>query len=291
MIQFSVTEDIAGQRLDVCIVQNEPNLSRAFVKKLCSEEKIAINGQRSAKPGQKVHAGDHIAIDYDIKQLDQIPDIDLPILYEDSDCLVINKPVGVLSHSKGAFNPEATVATFLRSKLKGLDGARGGIVHRLDRATSGVIICAKNPAALAWLQRQFAERKTKKVYYAIVSGKLDPEHAIIDMPIERNPKKPQTFRVGANGKTATTEYQIARTSGRFSLVKLLPQTGRTHQLRVHLQQLGHAILGDVLYGGEAADRLFLHAFSLEITLPNRQHKVFTAEMPPEFSSTLRRARV
>jgi 23S rRNA pseudouridine1911/1915/1917 synthase len=117
---------------------------------------------------------------------------------------------------------------------------------------------------------------------AVVEGGLKQPAAIIDMPIERNPKKPQTFRVGANGKPAITKYTVIASNGHYSLVELQPQTGRTHQLRVHLAQLGHPILGDVLYGGSLADRTYLHALSLEITLPNQEHQTFTAPLPESF---------
>jgi 23S rRNA pseudouridine1911/1915/1917 synthase len=216
-------------------------------------------------------------------ELEAIPEIDLPVLYEDDDCVVIYKPVGVLSHSKGAFNPEATVATWLRTRLTGLSGERGGIVHRLDRATSGVMICAKTPEALSWLQKQFATRNVHKTYAAVIKGEMNPNEAIIDMPIERNPKAPATFRVGVQGKHALTEYRQVKTNGRYSLIELKPETGRTHQLRVHLAYQHHPIVGDTLYDGEPADRLYLHAESLEITIVSgHERKVFSAPIPAEF---------
>ncbi len=216
----------------------------------------------------------------------KVPEIDLPVIYEDDDCVVINKPPGVLSHSKGAFNPEATVATWLAGRVKGLEGERAGIVHRLDRATSGVMICAKTPEALAWLQKQFSQRKTVKEYVAVVGGALDKPEAVIDMPIERNPKRPQTFRTGAAGKHAVTAYKVLSTRGGHSLLELKPETGRTHQLRVHLAKIGHPILGDELYGGPPAKRMLLHAKNLTVTLPSRERKTFGAPVPPEFNEEL-----
>lgn len=272
-----------AQRLDQKVVEIIPELSRGFAARLVEEGKVTVNGAAQLKPGYKLRENDAVLVDYDISQLGQIPDIDLPVLYEDDDCVVINKPVGVLSHSKGAFNPEATVATWLRSRLKGLSGERGGIVHRLDRATSGVMICAKTPEALSWLQKQFATRNVKKTYMAVIAGTLEPEEAIIDMPIERNPKAPATFRVGAQGKHAKTAYKVATTNGNYSLVELKPETGRTHQLRVHLHHLHRPIVGDPLYGDKQADRLYLHAKELEITIPKgHERMVFTACVPPEF---------
>jgi 23S rRNA pseudouridine1911/1915/1917 synthase len=285
MKAYNVPEDQARQRLDVFVAGEMPELSRAFIQKLCDMGKIVVNGNE-VKAGYKLKTGDMVGVEYDLKQLDEVPEISLPVLYEDDDCLVINKPVGVLTHSRGAFNEEATVASFLRRYLKGLAGSRAGIVHRLDRATSGVMICAKNSGALGWLQKQFSQRKVKKTYVAIVQGSMREDEALIDMPIERNPKAPATFRVGPNGKSATTHYKVLQANGRYSLLELKPATGRTHQLRVHLNRLGHPIVGDTLYGGQPADRLYLHALSLEITLPDRKHKTFSAELPEAFARTM-----
>lgn len=283
---MSNSEISKAKRLDQYVIGQNPEISRAFAAKLIGQGKVLVNGEPS-KSGYKTRPADKITIDYIASELEQIPDIDLPVLYEDDDCVVINKPVGLLTHSKGAFNPEATVATWLRSRTKDMDGERAGIVHRLDRATSGVMICAKNPAALHWLQKQFSLRKVKKTYVAIVTGELKEAHAIINMPIERNPKAPATFRVGANGKPAVTEYEVGQESGHYTLINLKPQTGRTHQLRVHLAKLGHPIVGDILYDGEPAVRMFLHALSLEITLPNRERKTFTAPLPNIFEQKIK----
>ena len=272
-----------AQRLDQKVIELIPQLSRAYATRLIEEGKVAVNGTPVLKPGYKLRMGDEVVVDYDTGELDQVPDIELPVLYEDDECVVINKPVGVLSHGKGIFNQEATVASWVRKRLKGdISGERAGIVHRLDRATSGVMICAKTADAMSWLQKQFAQRKVHKTYYAVVEGHMPHDHAIIDMPIERNPKMPQLYRVGANGKSAITEYWVIEVGERSSLVALKPQTGRTHQLRVHLSHLGHPIFGDILYGGKKADRLYLHAESLEITLPNRERKTFTAPLPGTF---------
>jgi len=272
-----------AQRLDQKVVELIPELSRGFAVRLIDEGKVTVNGEAQTKAGYKLREGDKVKVDYDVSQLAEIPEIELDVLYEDDDCVVIYKPVGVLSHSKGAFNPEATVATWLRSRVKGLSGDRGGIVHRLDRATSGVMICAKTPEALSWLQKQFANRNVKKTYAAVISGHFEPEEAVIDMPIERNPKAPATFRVGMQGKHAVTAYRTVASNSKYSLLELKPTTGRTHQLRVHLGHFHHPIVGDTLYGGEPAERLYLHAEHLEITLlKDHERKVFTAPIPKEF---------
>lgn len=270
-------------RLDQKVVELLPELSRSFAARLVEEGKVSVNEQVVTKAGYKLRVGDTVHVDFDLSSLAKVPAIDLPVLYEDNDCVVINKPIGVLSHSKGAFNPEPTVASWLRSRLRdGLAGERAGIVHRLDRATSGVMIAAKTPTALAWLQKQFAQRRTHKTYFAIVTGQMPHEHAMIDMPIERNPLKPQTFRAHSSGKSALTEYWVRGATSRYSLLELQPQTGRTHQLRVHLSTLGHPILGDAIYGGEPANRLYLHAEKLELTLPSHERRTFEAPLPDTF---------
>jgi 23S rRNA pseudouridine1911/1915/1917 synthase len=275
-----------AQRLDQHVVELMPTLTRSYAAKLIGDGKVTVNGETVTKSGYKMRDGDQIQVDHDDELFKNIPTIDLKVLYEDADCVVIEKPLGLLTHSKGAFNPEATVATWLRGRLRSMEGERAGIVHRLDRATSGVMICAKTPEAHSWLQKQFSQRRVRKTYSAIITGELEPYEAVIDMPVERNPKKPQTFRVGANGKQATTHYRVAETVGRHSLVELKPETGRTHQLRVHLAHFGHPIVGDTLYDGEPADRLYLHAQQLEITLPNRERKIFTSDIPESFREYL-----
>lgn len=271
----------AKTRADVLLAAAYPQYSRAALARLFDAGKVTING-KELRAGDKVTADSQLAAD--ISELERPPeDIDLPVLYEDENCIVINKPVGVLTHALGKHGNEPSVASFLRNKVSGLDGDRAGIVHRLDRATSGVIIGAKNQPTLSMLQKQFSQRKTKKTYVAMVQGHLDPSEAVIDMPIERNPKAPSTFRVGPNGKPSKTHYKVLKEGTKYSLVELKPETGRTHQLRVHLAKLGHPIVGDPLYGsGKYGDRLFLHALSLEITIPGGERKTFTAPLPEEF---------
>lgn len=271
-----------GRRLDQYVIHKKPRLSRAYASRLIAEGRVLVNGT-AAKRGYKVRMDDVVHIDYDESELDNIPSIDLPIIYEDADCVAIDKPVGILTHGKGTLDTEATVATWLRDRIhRELQGERGGVVHRLDRATSGVLICAKTVTALSWLQKQFADRSVQKTYYAVVSGQLPHDHALITMPIGRNPAHPQTYRASAEGKPAVTEYWVVAQDDRHTLVRLEPKTGRTHQLRVHLHAIGHPIVGDVLYGGETADRLFLHAEKLEITLPNHSRTTLHAPLPATF---------
>lgn len=207
---------------------------------------------------------------------------ELPIIYIDDNVIVVNKPAGVLTHAKGVLNDEFTVADFFKRYTDfGLDTNRPGIVHRLDRDTSGVIIGARNTETAKLLQKQFADRKTKKTYFAILAGHPKLDKAIIDLPIDRDPKSPSTFRVDANGKSAVTKYEIINRNDKYSLVELQPKTGRTHQLRVHMKYLNTPILGDRVYA-KPDKRLYLHAHSLEITIPSGERKTFTAPLPDEF---------
>lgn len=276
----TIDESQAGRRADVVSTELLPTLSRAYVHSLFDAGKITVNDQQT-KHGHKLRSGDILNIGFEPDELEQIADIELPVLYEDDNVLVINKPAGIISHSRGRYWYEPSVASFVRQKTH-QEGDRAGIVHRLDRATSGVMICAKNQASLSMLQKQFGLRKVKKSYLAIVSGHLKEAHAIIDMPIERNPKQPQTFRVGANGKAAQTEYEVIKSFLKHDKLLLKPHTGRTHQLRAHLKYLGHPIVGDQLYGLESYERLLLHAQSLEITLPSGERTTYTAPEPSEF---------
>lgn len=284
---LKVTTDEVGSRADVFIAGIYNKFSRSSLDNLFKNKLVSING-RFVKPSYRVKIDDKLYVDdSDIGRT--IPMIDLPIIYEDENVLVINKPAGILTHAKGAFNNEASVASFIKNKLADDFGEnnRAGIVHRLDRATSGAIITAKNLKTLSMLQKQFSLRKTKKKYLAIVSGVPAQETALIDVPIERNPKKPQQFRVGTNGKAATTEYKVIKTFTRnlneYSLVELLPKTGRTHQLRVHMSYINCPIVGDNVYQGEVNEHMYLFAQELEITIPGGQRKVFAIDAPDYFN--------
>ena len=192
---------------------------------------------------------------------------------------MVNKPASLLTHTKGGVANEATLADILRKKTNfPSNDNRPGIVHRLDRDTSGVILVAKNPSALAHFQRQFASRRVQKTYIAVTTGQLKYNKAKIDLPIGRDPSKPSTFRIDPKGKAAETLYESISKSGDYLLLKLQPKTGRTHQLRVHLSYLGVPIVGDRVYGGMQADRMMLHAYSLEITLTSGEKKTFTADL-------------
>ncbi len=276
---MKISELNKGLRLDIFANIQLPSLSRSSVQKLIADGSILVNGNIE-KTGYKLRENDNVDINFNAEDHLVKDLIELPIIYEDEDCIVIDKPAGVLTHSKGTFNNEATVASFITNRIdKSLSGNRAGIVHRLDRGTSGVIICAKNEVAAKWLQKQFSTRKVKKTYLAVCQNAPEHNKAVIDMPIERNPKMPQTFRVGPNGKSAITNYQVIKINESLSLVELNPLTGRTHQLRVHLKSIKCPIVGDELYGGRPYTRMLLHANKLELTLPNKERVVFESRVP------------
>ncbi|HCM51831.1 TPA: RluA family pseudouridine synthase [Candidatus Saccharibacteria bacterium] len=286
MQKLTVSNKESGLRADIFVTKQKSRFSRASLKKLFDRGLVQINGHQ-IRSSYKLKTGDNIEIDT-TQLTKKPPSMKLPIIYEDGDVLVIDKPSGILTHSKGVLNIEATVASFIKPKLndRTFRGNRAGIVHRLDRGTSGVIITAKNQKKQRFLQKQFSARKVKKYYIAIVEGKPKEQAAIIDAPIARNPRRPQTFKVSARGRPARTSYRVLKTLQKddkiYSLVEFEPETGRTHQIRVHATYIGHSIVGDPVYG-KADGQLLLHAKTLEIKLPNGESKRFVAEVPTRFT--------
>ncbi len=284
MAKFKVGRESAGTRSDIFISEQYPEFSRSSLEGLFGAKKVLLNN-KPVKGAYKTRLGDVLEVDDKILFIDP-PEIDIPLIHSDKDVLVLNKPAGVLTHSKGALNTEATVASFIKPKLdRELTGNRAGIVHRLDRGTSGVIITAKNKNSLKHLQKQFSERKTDKKYVAIVEGTPLPREAIIDAPIARNQKKPQTFKVSPEGKSARTKYKVLKEAGGNSLLEITPETGRTHQIRVHLAYIGHPVSGDNIYG-HSGPRMFLHAASLTLDLPGGKKSCFTAPLPEQFNELI-----
>ena len=269
------------QRLDIHLsTQFDPSISRSLWQKYIKAGRVSVNQRVVTTPKFEVDETDEIAIN--LPEQEQA-NAELPILYEDDDVMVVNKPSGLLTHAKGGLSTEPTVAEIIRPKtLFASDTDRPGIVHRLDRDTSGVLIIAKNADAATHLQRQFAQRTTKKTYLAVTDGVPKLAAAKIDLPIGRNPATPSTFRVDPNGKPAQTTYRVLTSTDTRALIELKPTTGRTHQLRVHMAHLATPILGDRVYGKLNANRLMLHAHKLEITLPSGERKTFEAAVPEEF---------
>lgn len=277
---FAVLSD--KKRLDVELAHRYPDTTRSTWQKHIKAGSVSVNGEVQTSPKTLITENDLLAVD--IPERADFKASELPIIYIDDNVVVINKPVGVLSHSKGALNDEFTVAEFFRRYTAyNLDTNRPGIIHRLDRDTSGIMIGARNEETATMLQKQFADRKTKKTYIAVVDGLPKSHAAKIDLPIGRNPSAPSTFRVDAKGKTAQTNYEVLETNEKHSLLLLTPYTGRTHQLRVHTAYIGTPIHGDKVYG-KPADRMYLHAYKLEITIPTGDRRTFVAPVPSDFTS-------
>lgn len=267
------------QRLDSWLAERNPDVSRSTWQKHIKAGRVLINDEPELSSKYTISESDTIVI-VPVETVDY-SDQELPVIYQDEHVIVVNKPVGMLSHSKGELNEEFTVADFFaRYSSYHSDTNRPGIIHRLDRATSGLIVGVLDDATAIYLQKQFSNRTVKKTYLAIVEGTPEPANANIDIPIGRNPSAPSTFRADSNGKPAQTHYEVLK-NGNRSLVQLRPTTGRTHQLRVHMAYIGHPIVGDIIYGNED-ERMYLHAESLELTLPGGKRTTFKAELPTDF---------
>ena len=269
------------QRLDVHLSTDfDRSISRSLWQKYIKAGHVSVNQRVVTTPKFEIDETDEIVVK--LPEQEQAS-AELPVLYEDDDVMVVNKPSGLLTHAKGGLSTEPTVAEIIRLKTSfASDTDRPGIVHRLDRDTSGVLIIAKTADAAAHLQRQFAQRTTKKTYLAVTDGVPKLAAAKIDLPIGRNPAAPSTFRVDPNGKLAQTNYRVLAVTDAQTLIELQPSTGRTHQLRVHMAYLNAPILGDRVYSKPNASRLMLHAHKLEITLPSGERKTFEAAVPKEF---------
>lgn len=260
-------------RIDHLLVEQNKEYNRSTLQTFIKSGFVEVDGKIVKKPNTKIEKNAKIVLNApkNTKNLEK-----LDVIFEDENVLVVDKPVGLLSMAKGEYCPEATLEDY------------GLLVHRLDRDTSGVVILAKNEETQKMLRKQFQDRKTHKTYYAIVEGRPKLDEAMIDLPIARNLKHPTTFQVDPKGKEAKTHYKVLKTDNNFSLIELKPESGRTHQLRVHMKYIGTPIYGDPVYGsGKKAKRLFLHAKKLEITIPGKnenQRKTFESELPKEFKN-------
>lgn len=272
--------DNGKQRLDILLAERYPEQSRSTWQKHIKAGRISVNGDIVTKPKFEVAETDRLTLD--LPEDSDHSDQELPIIYLDDDVIVIDKPVGVLTHAKDALGDEFTVADFFRRYTTvGLDTDRPGIVHRLDRDTSGVMIGARTPGAFEFLKQQFADRTAQKTYVAVTDGVPKHDKLRIDIPIARNSASPGSFLGHLDGKPAQTDITVLKKDADHAYIELHPRTGRTHQLRVHLAHLGTPIHGDRLYG-KAADRLYLHAHKLRLTLPNGRDETFSSPVPAEF---------
>lgn len=294
MIQHRVPAEATGGRLDLFAVQAAPQLSRSRVQALIESGHIQVNGA-TVKPRHKLREGDEVSIvePPPVSAEIQAEEIPLVILFEDEHLLVLNKPPGIVVHP-GAGNSGGTLVNALLhhcDELSGIGGVeRPGIVHRLDKDTSGCLVVAKNDLAHRELSRQFAGRETTKRYLALAHGLPKIPRGLIDAPIARHPVDRKKMAVCAPGKgrSAQTRYGVIQVLDRLSLIECRLLTGRTHQIRVHLKHLGHPLAGDQVYGRGGQDgfpRQMLHAWKLGFTHPATQQPVeFCADLPPDFAT-------
>jgi len=294
-IEFIVTENDAKLRLDQFLAKRLPEYSRSRIQQLIRSGFVRLN-EETTRPRYIVRRGDKIdLIEPPVEKIDVRPEpIPLEILFEDDDIIVINKPAGLTVHP-GAGQREHTLVNALLSHCATLSGIGGkerpGIVHRLDKETSGCLVVAKNDATHRELSGQFAKRIVEKVYLALVSGKLRKQSGVIEEKIGRHPVHRQRMSVASSrGRAAKTEYRVVRSGAKTSLVECRLHSGRTHQIRVHLHHLGHPVLGDKIYATRAAKdfpRQMLHAWKIGFRHPgSHEWKNFEAPLPDDFATAM-----
>jgi len=214
----------------------------------------------------------------------------LPVLYQDDDVVIIDKPAGLSVHPGNGRQTEATVATFAKTVTTDIDGDRPGIVHRLDRDTSGVLIIARSTNAKTFLQNEWQSHRVVKTYQLLTIGSVRPLEATIALPLNRDPSRPTRRRVMAGGRPSKTRYKVLEEYPGFSLVEASPETGRTHQLRVHFAATGHPIAGDTTYGTPkrvlGLKRQFLHASRLSIVVPSGKTVTVESPLPPDLKEVI-----
>ncbi len=290
------TIKIGGERLDKAIKNQETEISRTRLQKLIEEEKVKVNG-KIEKNSYIVKIGDKISIEEEEpEEIELEPqEIPLDIIYEDNDIIVINKPKGLVVHP-GNGNPDHTLVNAVMARCKGsLSGIGGkirpGIVHRLDKDTSGLIIVAKNDKAHIGLSEQLKNKEIKKTYIALVRGNIQENEATIQMPIGRSTKDRKKMAVTKKGKEAITHFKVLKRYGKYTLLEVKIETGRTHQIRVHMAEIGHPVVGDMVYSNGknefGVEGQMLHAKQLEFKHPITQKEIkLIAPLPKYFEEIL-----
>lgn len=293
-----VNENDKGKRLDIYIAENFNELSRTMIKKLIESNNILVN-DKSEKVSYKVQANDNISIDVPEAKETKLKaqEIPLDIIYEDSDIIVVNKPKGMVVHPANG-NPDGTlvnaILSICKNSLSGIGGElRPGIVHRLDKDTSGLIIVAKNDKAHINMSEQIKERNVKKTYIALVRGNVPEEEATINMPIGRSTKDRKKMAVTKNGKQAITHFRVLKRYSKYTLLEIKIETGRTHQIRVHMAEIGYPVVGDAVYSNGknefGIEGQMLHAYKLEFMHPiTNKHMELTAPLPQYFEEILKK---
>lgn len=287
---LQIPTQAAGQRLDVALAE-ALGQTRSQIQRLLKDHKITIDGQTQAAKWL-VQGGETVIVE-EVAISEQPDPPKLKILYEDDDVLAVNKPAGLVVHATESGGAQPTVADFAQAHGVHDPGSdRPGIVHRLDKDTSGVMLLAKNPSAKEYLQQQFRQRKVKKCYLALVRGRLKDDEATISLPIDRSRKTPIKRAVQPQGRPAVTHYRVIERLTGACLIEIGLETGRTHQIRVHFAHLGHPVIGDTLYGEPAKglNRQFLHAEHIEFTAPSGRLVTIDSPLPAELEAYLKSLR-
>ncbi|HZR06808.1 MAG TPA: RluA family pseudouridine synthase [Candidatus Udaeobacter sp.] len=294
--ELVVSAKEATLRLDQFLAKRLPEFSRSRLQQLIRNGFVRLN-HSPTRPRQIVRAGDRIELtEPPLEKIETLPEsIPLEILFEDDDLIVINKPPGLVVHP-GAGHREHTLVNALLNHCRTLSGIGGkerpGIVHRLDKETSGCLVVAKNDVSHRELSKQFAARTVEKIYLALVAGKLPKKAGVIEEKIGRHPVHRQRMSATTlRGRAAKTEYRVVRSSDRASLIECRLHSGRTHQIRVHLHHLGHPVLGDKIYAPRLAKdfpRQMLHAWNLGFRHPRTEHwRSFKAPLPDDFAAAIK----
>ena len=296
--EFEFQIEQKNDRVDKYLTTELKTMSRSKVQNLIADGYVFVNGE-TIKANYKLEAGDKVEVFVPEPEAVDVEaeDIPLDIIYEDKDIVLINKAQGMVVHP-GAGNPNGTLVNALLFHIKDLSGINGeirpGIVHRLDKDTSGILMVAKNDEAHVNLSEQLQNRTVKRKYWALVHGVLPHEHGTINAPIGRDPKDRQKFTVIKGGKEAISHFRVLERIQKFSLMEVSLETGRTHQIRVHLNYIDHPVAGDKIYGPKKSlegNGQFLHARMLEFTHPRTGETMsFEAELPALFEETLDRLR-
>ncbi|MCL4387174.1 MAG: RluA family pseudouridine synthase [Patescibacteria group bacterium] len=291
IVELVVGQNQVGQRVDKFLADNISDLSRAKIKRLIKDGLVRTTGHL-LEPNYRIRQGEEITVrippeeEFKLEQ-EEIP---LKIKYEDQDCLVVDKQAGLVVHP-AVGHLKGTLVNAVLNHVSGMvtkEAVRPGIVHRLDKDTSGLIVIAKNEKALEYLKNQFKKRKVVKKYLALVHGQIKEDFGVIRARIGRHPVKRQKFSVTPKGKESETEFKVVKRFRDFTLIEAQPKTGRTHQIRVHFSYLSHPLVGDSLYGGkQLLGRQFLHAATLGFKLPSTEKYVeFFSELPQDLKEFL-----
>ncbi|MFO8009854.1 MAG: RluA family pseudouridine synthase [Dehalococcoidia bacterium] len=291
--QIELIVEETGGRLDRYIASHT-ELSRGYVQKLIREGMVLVGG-RTARPKRSITVNERIHISIPEPEETELAaeNISLNIVFEDADVLVVDKPAGLTVHP-GAGKKTGTLVNAILAYCPDLSGIKGtvrpGIVHRLDKDTSGLVMVAKNDRSQASLSEQVKKREIEKGYLSLVSGELSPAEGAIEGPVGRHPGDRKKMAIVSGGREAVTHYKVVEHIGKYTFLEVRPETGRTHQIRVHFSSIGYPLVGDAVYGGDTRliKRQFLHAHRLGFRLPGSgAYRVFTSNLPEELSQVLK----